>query len=150
MCVTKNPKMHKCMHNVCFVLIVRRLKLLSIITLNHAWKRYYLAYSTAHYHNKSSCKVSAWLVKDFLRKGEKSKKTHKLYIIYAYLSMQQSAPSFIRCTLPKQSFNKQSEISASSLTDFLSKAGKKCKKCIIMLTNPSLYNLSEKLVLIVK
>ena len=45
--------------------------------LNYACKRHYIEYSAAHYYDKSSCKISAWMVKDFLRKGKKVKKRIK-------------------------------------------------------------------------
>ena len=48
--------------------------------LNCACKRHYLVYSVVTYHNKSSCEISALLVEDFLRKGEKSEKKHINYV----------------------------------------------------------------------
>ena len=42
-----------------------------MIILHYESKRHHLAYSVAHYRNKSSCKIPAWLDKDLTRKGEK-------------------------------------------------------------------------------
>ena len=39
---------------------------------------HHLAYSSRHYHDLDLCKITAWLVKDFLGKGEKKQKSYKL------------------------------------------------------------------------
>ena len=49
---------------------------LCLIIHNYACKRHHLAYSAAHYHNKSSYKISAWLIKDSQRNGEKQDKVY--------------------------------------------------------------------------
>ena len=51
----------------------------SIIILDYACKRHHLAYSAAHYHNKSSCNISAPL--KIFREVKKSEKKHKLCLI---------------------------------------------------------------------
>ena len=48
---------------------------------NYACQKHHLHLFAAHYLNKASCEISASSLKDFLNKGRKSAKTHKLCII---------------------------------------------------------------------
>ena len=48
---------------------------------NYACHIHHLQWFDAHYLTKASCKIAASSLKDFLSKGRKSAKTHKLCII---------------------------------------------------------------------
>ena len=97
--------------------------------VSYQCKRYDLAYSTGHDHDKSSCKMSAWLIKDF---SKKSKHNYECYQHHLHW-------------LPGHHLTKAlCEISAQSLKDFLCESGKsETELCLNMLINPSLHNFLE-------
>ena len=50
---------------------------------NFAWHRHHFSWLAAHFHGERPCRISAWLVEDFFRKGKKSvrKGTNYAYIV---------------------------------------------------------------------